>query len=302
MQETLMLPLFGAALWMTWRCRRKADTASFVLATGLWLSAGLTRGICIPLGAVAMTWVWFEQGRKLAKAAASVALLLVVLGPLSGRSWSLARMISPHGIGLLVQLYQRSGAESISFEFTRRDGADRWVNVFTSPSVRHPPLAPLSNWQSRREGRAEFKIDLDHGRRDWQVALDRLPPWNGSRALWLTGDNLVHLFFGPSWPDTNRDRWIGQLNYGSRWIWVPLTLACALATALLWRRQQTRLPAVLVLTWLIVQGLFPLSFNEGRYRKPFEGLLVAQCLLLASSTHRRPARADPSAHVRGDGE
>ena len=40
MQETLMLPLLGAALWMTWRCRRKADTASFVLAVAVWMAAG----------------------------------------------------------------------------------------------------------------------------------------------------------------------------------------------------------------------------------------------------------------------
>ena len=39
------------------------------------------------------------------------------------------------------------------------------------------------------------------------------------------------------------------------------------------------LPAMLV-TWFLVQGLFPLSVNEGRYRKPFEGLLIAQLLWL----------------------
>ncbi len=84
MQETLMLPLLGAALWATWRCRRKRTTASFVVATGVWLLAGLTRGICIPLAAVAMTWVWFEQGRKLEKAVIGLALLVGVLGPLAG--------------------------------------------------------------------------------------------------------------------------------------------------------------------------------------------------------------------------
>ena len=53
MQETLMLPLLGAALWATWRARRKGDVAGFVVAVGAWLAAGLTRGICLPLGAVA---------------------------------------------------------------------------------------------------------------------------------------------------------------------------------------------------------------------------------------------------------
>jgi hypothetical protein len=32
--------------------------------------------------------------------------------------------------------------------------------------------------------------------------------------------------------------------------------------------------------------LVPIAVNEGRYRKPFEGLVIAQCLLLASGTRR----------------
>ena len=162
-------------------------------------------------------------------------------------------------------------------------------------------LAPLSDWQSRREWNAQFKIDLDAGRRDWQSAMDQLPPWDWSRAAWLTGDNLIHLFFGPSWPDTNRERWIGELNHQARWIWTPLTLACVTATLLLWQRQRERLLVALMLTWFAVQGLFPLSFNEGRYRKPFEGLLIAQCLLLAASLRRVPlaTREPESAYAVG---
>ena len=290
MQETLMLPLLGAALWATWRCRRKSDTASFVLAVGIWLLAGLTRGICFPLGAVAMTWIWLAQGHKVPRAAASLALLLAVLGPLAGRSWSLARLISPHGIGQMVQLYQRAGTESFTIEFTRRGGAEHWALVFTSPSANDAPFAPFSDRRMRREGTTHFSIDLDAGSRDWKAAMNSLPPWDISRVAWLTGDNLINLFFGNSWPDTYRERVIGQINYWSRWIWAPLAAGCLVMTLVYWRRRPERLLPALLLTWFVVQGLFPLSVNEGRYRKPFEGLLIAQCLLLASGGRRARER------------
>ncbi len=290
MQETLMLPLLGAALWATWRCRRKGSPASFVLAVGLWLLAGLTRGICLPLGGVAMTWLWLSQGDKLAKAAGSMALLLVCVAPLAARSWALTRLISPHGIGQMAQLYQRAGTHGMTITFTRRAGTERWDYWFTSPAALHPPFAPLSDWRSRREWSTHFSIDLDAGGRDWQTAKDGLPPWNLARWARLTGDNLVQLFFGPSWPDTNLEkdvgREIGKINYWSRWLWAPLTIACIVVTLVRWRRELERLLPALILTWFFVQGLFPLAVNEGRYRKPFEGLLLAQCLLLAAGGRR----------------
>lgn len=297
MQETLMLPLLGAALWATWRCRRKGDTPSFVLATGLWLLAGLTRGICLPLAAVAMTWLWFTQGNKRARAAISLALVIGCLGPLAARSWSIARLISPHGIGQLAHIYQLAGTSSISFEFTRRQGSEHWVYEFISPSMSHPPFAPFSDWRGRRESNAHVVIDLDAGSRDWQAAKASLPPWSFARATRLTSENLAHLFFGPSWPDSdiegNLRRDVGKVNYWMRWLWAPLTIACLVWTLLRWRREPERLLPTLLVVWFFVQGLFPLTVNEGRYRKPFEGLLIAQCLLLAAGGRLR-ARDDAS--------
>src|SRR5690606_29068722 len=45
MQETLMLPLLGAALYATWRCKRKKDLASFLWMVVAWTLAGLTRSV-----------------------------------------------------------------------------------------------------------------------------------------------------------------------------------------------------------------------------------------------------------------
>ena len=199
MQETLMLPLLGAALWATWRCKRKRDLASFLLATGAWMLAGLTRGICIPMAAVAMTYLWILQGDKLRKSVFAVALLMSVLGPLAGRSWYLARVISPHGMGNMASLYYRAGTVYMSFYFSRSGGTETWNYTFRSPA--HYPFEPFSYWTGVRPGHVYFSIDLDHGMRDWDAERRNLPEWTVQRYQWVMSYNLIHLFIDHSWPE-----------------------------------------------------------------------------------------------------
>ncbi|RYZ83677.1 MAG: hypothetical protein EOO68_32685 [Moraxellaceae bacterium] len=40
----------------------------------------------------------------------------------------------------------------------------------------------------------------------------------------------------------------------------------------------------MIIAWFFVQAVLPISVNEGRYRKPFEGLIVVYLILLASRT------------------
>ena len=279
MQETLMIPLLGGALWATWRARRKGGVAPFVVAVLVWLMAGLTRGICLPLGLVALALVWWQQGDKLKRLLAGAALCTVLLGPLAVRMNLFMSQWSPYGVGTMVQLYQRSGAREIQITFQRR--GNLWQFGFTSPALLRPPFEPFSSWISPRSGTANFLVNLDSSD-GWDEAKARLPDWTLERGLGLMADNLIHLFMSQSWPDTDLSRDIGLINHWMRWIWAPLTLLCVV---LLWRRRRDLkgpsavLPALL-LTWFLVQGVFPLSVNEGRYRKPFEGLLLAQLLWL----------------------
>ncbi len=292
MQETLMLPLLGAALWTTWRCRRKRDTGSFLLAAGVWILAGLTRGICIPLAAVAMSWLWLTQGDKAKKAAFSMIVLLAVLGPLAGRSWYLVRQISPHGLGTMSYLYAKAGTRTMSLDITRSGGAEYWRYEFLNPAMNNAPFEPLSHWRGPREGHAHFNIDLDAGRRDWVAASDDLPPWTLRRFSVLTGDNLINLFFPPSWPEMHMPGSAGLLNLWIRWIWAPLTIVCLLWAVARRKPERERLLPALLLTWVLFQGILPISVNEGRYRKPFEGLLFAECLLLAAGARRTRSGKD----------
>jgi hypothetical protein len=188
-------------------------------------------------------------------------------------------------------LYQMAGTGTMDIDYTREGGNQQWFHKFSSPSMVDRPLEPFSLWPPRREGNLHLKIDLDAGARDWDAARHALPPWDAALAFRLTEENLTYLFFGISWPDSDREHFIGEANYWMRWLWVPLFLICMIGTLAMWRRLPDRLLPSLIVVWFIVQGLLPLAVNEGRYRKPVEGLLVGQSLLLLSVMRRRRTAA-----------
>ena len=49
MNETLLMALTGFAFWATFRAQRKRTVAAFVLACTLWLAAGFTRSVALPI-------------------------------------------------------------------------------------------------------------------------------------------------------------------------------------------------------------------------------------------------------------
>jgi hypothetical protein len=255
----------------------------------LWTLAGLTRGAAIPMAAVATTWLWLAQDQKLKKALYGTVVLLLFLGPLGFRSLEKVYMIAPAGIPQLNRIYARSGNEEINLEY-RRGGAV-WYFGFWSPSLGSEPFEPLSHWQTQRDGLVSVFIDVEKGAEDWNKALKEYEP-SFSKYLWLVKENLIFLFFGQSWPDSNRERALGEISYQMRWIWAPLMLAVLVWTVSCRRTQRgdrLMLPAM-ILMWFVLQGLMLYAVNEGRYRKPLEGLLIAQIVLLAGTCR---ARASP---------
>ena len=283
MQETLMLPLLGAAFWATWRSQRKGTLNAFLIMVFIWCIAGLTRGIAIPLAAVAASWLWFTQPQKISKAVYSLVIFALVLGPLAYRSMDKMHIVAPNGIGKLNVLYAQSGKKEIQINY-HRQGA-RWVYGYGSPSTGTKPLEPFSDWQTAREGKVIVRIDVDKGSEDWEKeAAKHSLSWQ--KYWWLTGESLIFLFFDPSWPDSNKDYTLGLINHHTRWLWAPLGLLCIGLTILMWRRgylpgSKVWLLPALIVAWFIVQGFIPIAVSEGRYRKPFEGLAIAQLVLLA---------------------
>lgn len=278
MQETLLLPLLGASLYATWRSKRKGTTAAFIAMVALWVVCGLTRGVSIPMAAVACTWLWIAQDKKVEKAAWSLLLLGLIMGPLTYRSFQIMHIFAPHGVGHMNMIYAKSGARSIEMQY-EREGA-RWGYIFQSPAAEAKPFEPFSDWQSQREGRVYAYVNVDKGISEWDRELAK-QTIDFDKYLWMTRDNLALLFFSESWPDSNRARTIGEINYQTRWIWALFFIACIIAAAIKWPQQKhyLMLPAI-ILAWFIVQGLLPISVNEGRYRMPFNGLIIAWIVLL----------------------
>lgn len=285
MQETLFLPLLGAALWQTWRCKRKSTIASFCVMVSLWALAGLTRGIAIPMAAIACAWLWCIQPQKIRKAIYSLIILGVFLGPLAYRSYVFAGIISPHGIGQMNMLYAKSGKRTIHIHYERQ-GA-KWYYIFQSPAAEAKALEPLSDWQSQREGDVHIFIDLDKGAEDWDRAAEQ-HALSLTKYFSLTSDNLLLLFFSESWPDSNRERLLGEINYQTRWFWLPFTCFVIILCGIARQRfsREILFPALLI-GWFIVQGLLPIAVNEGRYRMPFYGLIIVQALLLVRSNKNK---------------
>ena len=294
MQETLLLPLLGAAMWATWRCRRKADLRNFVIMVLLWIAAGLTRGIAIPLAAVCCTWLWLAQDQKVKKALYSTLVLLLIMGPLTYRSYQTVGHFAPHGMGHLNIIYAQSGKKVIEIA-SRLNGAG-WVHIFGSPSTGAEPFKPFDDWKTQRTGKVRINVDLAKGADDWKKEADKID-MGIDDYLWITKENLIFLFFSESWPDVNLARAIDVAGWWLRWLWAPLFLV--LIIGLIWHHKKFRgnwlLPSMLT-AWFVVQGLIPIAISEGRYRKPFEGLAVAQLILwlaVIQGCARNSAPIDP---------
>jgi 4-amino-4-deoxy-L-arabinose transferase-like glycosyltransferase len=284
MMETLFLPALGTSLWLTMRAKRKMTTSSFVLMVATWTFCGLTRPIAIPLAAVAAAFAWFGHPQKLRAAAWSTLLIVVALAPISFRNHFYYESWAPHGNIWINKIYMASGAQTIELHLEKQ-GA-HWDYGFGSPSVGSRPFAPLSEWTSQRTGTVHVNVDFRNGTRDWEKAYEATSLHGG--ALWrMRAESWIYLFFGNSWPDNNPEYFMGRLANLSRWLWAPLTLAVALFALPYWRQllQRPLLPLVIA-AWLFCQGWMLVVPGEGRYRKPYEGLLIAQALLLLDLRRR----------------
>ena len=133
---------------------------------------------------------------------------------------------------------------------------------------------------------------------DWDAALRKYrASWPDRLHLWL--ENSIIFNFAPSWPDNNRDRFWDRAASALRWAWLPLAVVTLVWNIVAFTRMSgsARLLAILTsLAWTLTP-LLP-AVMEGRYRKPVEGLLIVNLLLLAKLRKTRPKRE--SATVRAE--
>lgn len=276
MTETLFLPLLGGSIWMTARAERKQTAHAFGVAVLIWTLTALVRGIAAPLAGIALLLVWLRQPAKWRKALAGVLIAGALLLPLSYRNYHNVGLWSPFGNAWLNSIYAASGKRAIQMQLSK-NGA-QWTYGFGSPSIGEKLFKPLSNWSSERKGQVSIAIDLSRGDADWSSAFDK----NALRQRgWLYVENILYLLAGPSWPDNDPAQLAARLQIVGRWIWAPLFLLVVLWSLRSWRLCASQpLLCALIGVYFYFQGLTLLTVNEGRYRKPLEGLLLTQVLYL----------------------
>ncbi|MFT3869272.1 MAG: hypothetical protein QM715_12510 [Nibricoccus sp.] len=314
MTETLLIPMIGLSLWMTQRARRRRTLSTFLAMVVVWTLTGLTRGITIPWAGVACLLVWITHPKKISTAFYSIIILAVTLVPLSIRNHHFVYLWPPYGNGWIAKIYSESGKREIMLHF-EREGA-RWVYGFTSPMVDERPFdftqdwkntflssfgeCPdflKSDWKSSREGTVTVNVDFTHGTQDWKNSLEK-NAIHGAARWKMHLENLVFIFFGNSWPDNDNSVFVCRMSNLSRWLWLPFFVAVVAIGAARWRilLRYPLLP-LLIATWLFFQVGMLVSGSEGRYRKPFEGLLIAHAVILAAaiSEKRKCAEKQPGA-------
>lgn len=293
MTETLFLPLLGASLWQTMRADRKCSVSAFCGMTALWALTALTRGIAAPLGAVACLWVWLRQPDKVVKAALSSLVVILMAFPIAIRNHEYFGLWSPLGTGWPNQIYAGSGKKEIHLNFMR--GTSGSAYQFGSPSLYRRQLDPLSDWEPKRIGVVSVFVDLTKGPEDWRTSYERntVHGWESARLRW---ENLVLVMLGISWPDDDFGWLEVRCANWMRWAWPPLLLLVIGVSAARYRSTLRRpLVPMLILVWFAVQALSLLAVNEGRYRKPLEGLLIAEVLVLVDLRQNSRDSASKSA-------
>lgn len=205
--------------------------------------------------------------------------------------------ISPFSITTYNKIYFESGKEKILVQFGT-DGEIRWTWSSVSPSLGLRPFSPFSQWPHFRSGVCSFYIDLADKRRSWDVATQANKSDLHTR-LRLHLENIIYILWGSSWPNNDeRFLWDRAANR-FRWIWFPFLVAVVILDVCFFKkyRRIRLLPLLNLVGWFSICVL-PCSVGEGRYRMPFEGLLIANALWLAGLRFNgHDKKSDPAARL-----
>jgi hypothetical protein len=285
MNETLLLTLTGFAFWFTFRAQRKRSVGAFAAACALWLAAGFTRSVALPLALACMLTLWFLQPRKFAKALVAGVLLLVFAVPAGLHGRAGLGYFAPFGNLYLNQIYKESGRRIITI-----DCGPQGRYEFGSPSFYHPTFYPFSGWTTDRSGVAAIAVDVARGRDAWIAERERVrrertfPQWRDFL------ENFLYLSFGQPWPDNGLHSMVGSLAVWTRWIWFPLFLAVAWGTARgRFRGREWLLPAC-ALGMFVYLSVQHEGVMEARFRKPIDPIVLAAAIVMCRRVmHERTA-------------
>lgn len=290
MPETILLPLLGLSLWATYRARSNPSDSRLAVASLCWTLAVLGKVVVLPAAIVAGFWmVSGSSGIKWKKALIMIGIGSILLCPAAYLTYRVLNIPSPFGFPEMNRIYFESGKKAIKAHYTKDSGAKQWNYIFQSPSVESEPFYPFSNWTSTRSKTddVEISVDLDKGLEDW-LRESQKNKGDLSLHLRMLSENAIMILFGRSWPDETSRKFLFVPHDWMRFLWAPL--AVLVLAGNLWglgkRRKMELLPTLVTVT-LIFFFCLPAAVGEGRYRKPLEGLLVANALWLVMMSRKR---------------
>ena len=287
MNETLILPLVGLALWSTKRSLDRRKPVGFVATGVAWTLAVLTRSIVGPVGLVCTFVAWVRLRRwsgrlvagfvALAFAASSVAYVSV-------RAHKVINRYTPFGDNAYVSIYFVSGAHGYTQDFK----GIGWY-TFSSPSFYVSPFTPFGEFHTIRLGTVKYDVDPNKKGADLDKTFREQLSANWRKLPRLVLENVVFMSFGHCWPaagamNDNFDK----VCLWERWIWLPLTLTSFFGSiAYLVRRRRAAFVPLVTVGFISTFYLSQAAVMEGRYRKPLEPIVLLAPLWLWDA---RPGR------------
>lgn len=284
MNETLLLPLLGLALWLTKRALVERTPGSFIAMATTWTLAVLTRSVVGPIGlaCVLVSWIRLRRRRWLALGVAC-AISFAWLAMASIRAHKILNRYTPFGDNSIATIYFVSGAHDYSVDIK---GYGKYF--FSSPSLYVSPFAPFSEFKSIREGAVSFSLDPALKGQDVQRTLTRQLEENWKTLPRLFYENLIFLAFGHSWPTAGSTNDRGDaICLAQRWMWLPLTLISFIGSIVyVVRRGAAFVPVVTIGFVFTFYVLAQVAFLEGRYRMPMEPMMVLAPIWLWDARRR----------------
>jgi hypothetical protein len=284
MNETLLLPLTGLALWLTKRTLVLRTPGTFVAMATTWTLAVLTRSVVGPIGlsCVLVSWIKLRRGRWLAMAV-SCAIGFAWVAAASEHAHRVLKRYTPFGDNSVVAVYFVSGARDYAMDIKGYG-----TFGFSSPSLYVSPFTPFYEFKSHREGVVRFSVDFDQKGKDVERTLRDELALNWKRLPRLIYENVIYLSFGHSWPTAGATHDRGDaICLTERWIWFPLIVISTIGSIVyLVRRGPAFVPMVTLAFVFTFYVLAQVAFMEGRYRKPLEPVVLLAPLWLWDARRR----------------
>ncbi len=288
LQETLVLPLVGLSLWLTWETARLPSMPKFVGTGVAWGCTLLTKIIALPMAAVSLAWLCWNTAPdlrspefkklKMPLIAILISMMIYALGPI--KIFNRIHTFVPIPGGDFHQVYYESGKEYLKYQIKFLDvrlGYKIYNMEAGYPSL-NLQLPPPFDWKTTRTGICNTVVDYTLGFGNY-VPRSQM---SFQDRLHYTWENIVYFFLGLSWPEDLNLRAdalgiYGEMMKAVRFIWLPLTLAIVF---LIIKKRRLDVMTVLFSVSLVFFLFQQSAFMEARYKKPWEGLAIATFLAL----------------------